>query len=277
MTTPQINRNILKLLESRLSQMSEQNILDLNKSHRSYLNNVVTGICKDCFETVVWDDTKEDLEFFHVYVTSTKKEKLEGWILRQNLNLKCRNELTNYFVSFLHQQYNFDEPAEVFNTYQHQTRTLFEGLNYFTVTNEDFEHVKGKRFDMMLPAGYKGIVFVPFAKTTKTKQDTTIVKQTKQKSKEDSQDNFVYIMHNRRNGYFKIGKSVDPEYREKTLQAEEPDIILIDKWEAASHIETTLHGKFRDKRKRGEWFALTDDDISTIRQFMEQLPKRRKP
>lgn len=162
----------------------------------------------------------------------------------------------------------------MFNTYQHQTRTLFEGLNYFTVTNEDVEHLKDKRFDMMLPAGYKGIVFVPLVKTTITTQVTTIGKQTKQNAKKESQVNFVYIMYNRRNGYFKIGKSVDPEYREKTLQAEEPDIILIDKWEAASHIETTLHGKFKEKRKRGEWFALTDDDITIIRQIMEQLPKR---
>ena len=276
MATPNINQNILKLLESRLSQMTEQNILDLNKSHHSDLNNVVTGICKECFETVVWDDTKKDVEFFHIYVTLTNDRKLEGWILKQNLNLKYRNELTNYFVSFITKEYKLDDPAGVFNVYQHQARSLFERLGYFTIDNKDVEQLKGRRFDMMLPAGYKGVVFVPFAVTKKPQIETSQKNTSKQKV-DTVQTNFVYVMHNTKNGYYKIGKSITPEYREKTLQAEEPDIVLLEKWEAASHIEITLQRKFKHKRKRGEWFNLTDDDLIEIRKFMEQLPRRRKP
>jgi hypothetical protein len=82
--------------------------------------------------------------------------------------------------------------------------------------------------------------------------------------------NYVYIMHNKQNDYYKIGRSTNPRYRETTLQAQEPDIELVEAWEAPKKIETELHRKFKSKKIRGEWFRLDLNDLNSIYSFMEE-------
>ena len=72
----------------------------------------------------------------------------------------------------------------------------------------------------------------------------------------------TYVMKDSNTGFFKIGKSVNPSFREKTLQSEKPTITKI--FEFPSDVELSLHKKYSDKRVRGEWFALTDDDLIDI-------------
>ena len=75
--------------------------------------------------------------------------------------------------------------------------------------------------------------------------------------------NKTYLMHDTANCFYKIGKSIKPKYREKTLQSEKPTVELIhiiDK-----DIERKLHNKFKDKRIRGEWFNLNRDDVNYIK------------
>lgn len=75
---------------------------------------------------------------------------------------------------------------------------------------------------------------------------------------------FVYLMRNTRNGYVKIGWSIDPKFREKTLQSEEPEINLLWKWQGTRATEAALHARFAAKRVRGEWFGLSESDILLI-------------
>ena len=44
------------------------------------------------------------------------------------------------------------------------------------------------------------------------------------KSKNES---YIYLIYNKRNGYYKIGKSHNPKFREKTLQSQEHEIKII--------------------------------------------------
>ena len=69
-------------------------------------------------------------------------------------------------------------------------------------------------------------------------------------------------MRDNNSGYFKIGKSVDCVFRERTLQSQNPSISLVGFTD--DNIETMLHNKYATKRIRGEWFSLTDSDISEI-------------
>lgn len=78
----------------------------------------------------------------------------------------------------------------------------------------------------------------------------------------------VYLMKNGRNGYHKIGRSVNPIKREMTLQSEEPEIVLIHSWEGTTRHEEGLHELFADKRVRGEWFNLNTEDVEKIHKFM---------
>lgn len=64
------------------------------------------------------------------------------------------------------------------------------------------------------------------------------------------------------NGFYKIGKSKNPIARESTLQSENPTITLIAV--CSEDIEKHLHEQYSEKRKRGEWFNLTEEDISLL-------------
>ena len=80
----------------------------------------------------------------------------------------------------------------------------------------------------------------------------------------------VYLMKNIRNGYIKIGFTKDnPKYRERTLQAEEPDVELLNYWEGSISDEKKLHNLMISKNIRGEWFELTDSDIHQIEDYFE--------
>lgn len=72
---------------------------------------------------------------------------------------------------------------------------------------------------------------------------------------------FLYLLKNRRNGYYKIGISIDPEIREKTLQSEDPDIFAVKVWQDKGDHEKFWHRHFKDQRIRGEWFWLTDAQV----------------
>lgn len=72
----------------------------------------------------------------------------------------------------------------------------------------------------------------------------------------------TYLLMNNRNGYYKIGRSINILKREKTLQSEDPDISLISS--TPIDIEFELHQKYKDKHIRGEWFSLNESDVKDI-------------
>jgi hypothetical protein len=80
-----------------------------------------------------------------------------------------------------------------------------------------------------------------------------------------SKQTWVYLMKDLRSGFIKIGESVNPQYRERTLQAEQPLIELIEAWAGTSSDEKALHKIFAEKRIRGEWFNLSEEDLENIR------------
>lgn len=84
---------------------------------------------------------------------------------------------------------------------------------------------------------------------------------------------YVYLMHDEANGYYKIGMSNDPTYREGTLQSEKPTIKLVATHKyptrkIASAIETALHNVYRDNHVRGEWYRLASNDVLAIKETL---------
>jgi hypothetical protein len=75
----------------------------------------------------------------------------------------------------------------------------------------------------------------------------------------------TYLMRDNRNGLIKIGKSITPGKREKTLQSEEPEIVMFAFLE--QNIESLLHKRYKQHRVRGEWFSLTTTQIEEL--FLE--------
>jgi hypothetical protein len=70
---------------------------------------------------------------------------------------------------------------------------------------------------------------------------------------------FLYLMKCGRTGFYKIGISCDPKFRESTLQCESPSIKLVGKWNGgAENYEKHWHEWFAPQRVRGEWFNLAE-------------------
>lgn len=84
------------------------------------------------------------------------------------------------------------------------------------------------------------------------------------KEKSRPKKGFIYLMRNKRNGMTKIGWSINPEFREKTLQSEEPEIEMIAKFPGSLEAEGELHTLFIDQRVRGEWFNLSEEQITEV-------------
>lgn len=84
---------------------------------------------------------------------------------------------------------------------------------------------------------------------------------------------FVYLMQ--RGEFYKIGYTrSDPQLRLASLQTANPEpITLLGFVDGGLEDEQHLHAMFASKRVRGEWFALTDDDVTVVLAY----ERRRKP
>ena len=75
-------------------------------------------------------------------------------------------------------------------------------------------------------------------------------------------------------GLYKIGRSNNPQYRERTLQSEKPTIDLMFKFEGMVMDEKVLHDKYAGKRIRGEWFAIGYEEIEEIKMYFTDRTKK---
>ena len=87
--------------------------------------------------------------------------------------------------------------------------------------------------------------------------------------KDSDKIRFTYIMYDQISGFYKIGKSINPEFREKTLSSQTPQIKLINKCLESIVSERYLHSLFSNKNVRGEWFNLEMDEIEHIFNLMD--------
>lgn len=72
----------------------------------------------------------------------------------------------------------------------------------------------------------------------------------------------TYVMFDEASGCYKIGKAKNIEFREDVLGAQLPMVRTI--LYSDENLEAKLHRQYASKRKRGEWFTLTADDILDI-------------
>jgi hypothetical protein len=105
------------------------------------------------------------------------------------------------------------------------------------------------------------IEHIQLQKATQKKQIETRKNQDKIQSKKIKEIK-TYIMKDDLSGLYKIGKSINPKYRERTLQSEKPSIRIVKIFN--SNIEKKLHGIYDEYRVRGEWFKLTEIQLKYI-------------
>ena len=86
---------------------------------------------------------------------------------------------------------------------------------------------------------------------------------------------WIYLMK-AENGYYKIGRSKNVPARQKQLNREFPiKIEVIHLFWANDYIsrEKDLLFLFQDKQQEGEWFALDQGDVETIRELQDEEPE----
>ena len=116
--------------------------------------------------------------------------------------------------------------------------------------------------------------YIDLVKNTIPNYEPTELKQAEPEKETITDFCFVYLMHDTSNGYYKIGISNSPEYRERTLQSEKPTIEMIASKKfpirkIAESIEKALHSAYSEKRLRGEWFELNDNDVEHIKETLK--------
>ena len=81
----------------------------------------------------------------------------------------------------------------------------------------------------------------------------------------------IYLVKSHAHEMVKIGYSVNPQARVKTLAGDQPMLELIHVFEGREQDEKRLHQKYNNKRVKGEgeWFRLTDEDIENIEEHFK--------
>lgn len=132
-----------------------------------------------------------------------------------------------------------DELTDIINASKNTIRIL---KKHFNGDAEKFNLLRMKRYEQEMKSRASNLPDIPQKKTK------------------------IYLMRHGVNGLVKIGKSINPSLREKTLQAEDPMIekIFHSNW-VSPHVERDLHRKFSHLRVRGEWFSLSQEDIASIK------------
>lgn len=84
---------------------------------------------------------------------------------------------------------------------------------------------------------------------------------------------YIYILKDIQiSGLYKIGKTRNPVERMKAFGVQLPfavELIHVIKCYSADEVERRLHSRFASKRERGEWFALSDEDVAGLKLIHE--------
>lgn len=262
------NFNIQELFYDHYATLDEDAILKMNKICNSgELNNVIVGLEKHCYGLWLFDDEQE-VNYQIFYVRGDKK--LEGDLIKLSSNLKYRDELVFFFSNFLSHNYKDIDLIDTFNTFQRHTRGMLEKIGYFTIASTEIDKYADQN-PTIIAKDVKGIIPLRLIRKGDFYKEFF---GNKILPHEQTDGEFVYLMLNKRNDYIKIGKSKRPTFREKTLQADEPDIVLITFWKAPAIFEKQLHKQFEVKRQRGEWFNLNFRDLKQIKEIMDYNEKK---
>jgi hypothetical protein len=255
-------KNIDELFWNQYYSIDEKSILKINEYNFSVeLNNVVVRINKHCYGLMINDEIKVEYQLF--YVNGTKD--LQGELLKLSLGQQQRNEILFYFSRFLTEKYENLDIIEVFNTFQSFTQSFLEKIGFTTITSFDCEQLIDPN-PVIMAKNTRGIV--PILILKKENFYVEFMNQNRI-NRENSDTPQIYLMLNKKTGNIKIGRSKNPNFREKTLQGEEPEIQLISIWEAPKNVESQLHKKYIEKRIRGEWFKLSFNDLKEIKEEMK--------
>lgn len=226
------------------------------------VNNVIRLLNRECYFCVPHED-------YYTIGYITNEPELQGSIMEIRYDEPNHNAITLAFgrdISMIYPQNSLDM-IDVANTIQTLKMDVFSrDGNHIVFDANEVKELFGENATMLF--FHKPINITRFDKVKF--YAGIFLENNSMIAIEDKTDrNKIYISYNRRNNFYKIGRSKNPKLREKTLQAEEPEIHMLTCWIAPKEVEKELHKKYQSKKERGEWFNLTGKDLSDIDDYME--------
>jgi hypothetical protein len=251
---------IESLFNERCFSLSTDQIMTLNNTiNNGECNNVIVGLSKHFFGLIV-NDNPGDKNYELVYINGTPT--LEGHIIRLNIDDEERDSVTFFFARYLAFHHPVLNVIDTFNTFQTQCRAFIEKLDYITIDSNTFDKYDKPVFAVPNKKGIYRITILDKVSFYKS-----FFEENKLRTPHDNEKH-IYLMLNIRNNHFKIGSSKNARYREKTLQAQEPEVKLITYWCGPVSVEKDLHKHFHENRVRGEWFKLSFADLQILQTLM---------
>lgn len=185
--------------------------------------------------------------FFDVLKERIQKNKIDDIQIRIHMFRYGGHNGVKYYISL---NTFFKIEYKKIKNYAFQYIDFFKkiGLN-LKITNYE-ERVKWhKRYVAQIVQAKKDIEFM-------NNNEYKFIELNKLESQKiNKQESQCYIIKDENTGLYKIGKSIDPLHREKTLQSEKPLLKAV-KIFKEDH-EAELHDLYKKQRVRGEWFNLT--------------------
>ncbi|KZE72731.1 hypothetical protein AV926_18485 [Myroides marinus] len=242
--------------------LSEEDIFELDKEDNGPIHNVISNINRHCFGVKLFDD-ENGLAVEMYYINNDSK--LKGDIICLDLNDPDYFQLLLQFCVLLSDDYDGVDSINAFNIYQTRLRSFLEKSGFHTTTSLELKMFKDNHTVFASASKKRGFINVKmidrvefYRKFYNNNYLTEIFPEK----------DYVYLMVNDDTSFIKIGTSKKPNFREKTLQSQEPNIHMIALWCCDKKLEKELHSKFAVKRIRGEWFRLSFKDLKHIEDFM---------
>ncbi|KAF5063923.1 hypothetical protein DSECCO2_289610 [anaerobic digester metagenome] len=253
-----------KYLDENICMLTEEDIHAFNNmpGQGGDINNVIRLINEHCFGIFGFEDSYE-----LYYITNIPH--LKGILIKISNEIESHNMITLAFaktVKYIFPESNLDM-LDVANIFQQHKRAYFSKIGdniVFDSVEYSKKYGEGTAIFLHNPIDITHFDKLSFYQDAFKEVDINKVRIDK------SRDNKIYILFNERNGLFKIGRSINANHREKTLQGEDPHIEMIACWVAPEYVEKELHEKFKEKRTRGEWFSLDLDHLEEINIYMKK-------
>ena len=232
-----LDPNCIESLQDEIIRLKKE--LKLMKEYNDELHNELMVACNKIYDTeyknvsLLFDNQIDKKDEIH------EKPKIlslndcfEKWMEESgNFPLNVKLKKANVFTKFREDNQDFNN--------QYFSRKAFNFLVKKYAEYKNLTYIDGK------------IGSVRWFSLNQKNQKKNVIENTK-----------TYLIKNRRNGFYKIGRSKNPLKREQTLQSEEPDIVMVKTWD--EDIENKLHIEYKEYRVRGEWFKLSKAQVKYI-------------
>ena len=213
-------------------------------------------------------DTNKYIEKIYIDIRDSSPQYQDERLSLQFSVKKMNYEGIVYYSTMFINRVSFDVDSE--NDYEWLLKFLNKKIsekNYFKNLDYLFHSILNKKYELLKDTMHKLKVY---HNHTQHDLDNYVYKirngilkyvsQNKINNKKPTQK--AYILKDNNTGLYKIGRSINPLDREKTLQAEKPTIKLIKIFK--DDVERELHDKYNKQRIRGEWFNLNKVQLKYI-------------